>query len=128
LLQSLAALDKYISDNWGTINSEDFYFKTIAQFVKNTAAEITQTVKEWADCIMEADGFVAAHSLLVLYRSMKLEEFSQLSNHEQNIVKWACLLHDVHKVQWPTIESKDHVHPFKSSHGVLSVFHRLGLI
>jgi hypothetical protein len=50
LIKELAILDKYIGDNWGEINSEEFYFKTVPKVVKETSPEICKVVPEWADC------------------------------------------------------------------------------
>ncbi len=70
------------------------------------------------------DGFVAIHTLLVLWRAKEhLPHFyNSLSTEEQNIVLWACLLHDIKKLGTPLIEGKDHIHPFKSAVSVLEVF------
>ena len=51
-----------------------------------------------------------------------------LHKEDQNIIKWACLLHDIRKLSLPIIESKDHVHPFKSAGAVLQVFQALNFI
>ena len=47
-----------------------------------TSPEICKFVPEWADCLKEADGFVAAHSLIVLWRGMKYQEFKVLSSKD----------------------------------------------
>ena len=40
---------------------------------------------------------------------------------DKNIIKWACLLHDLDKLSTPTIEGKDHIHAFKSAGATLDV-------
>jgi hypothetical protein len=54
--------------------------------------------------------------------------FAELSTKERNVLKWAALLHDIAKLSIPTIEGKDHVHPFKSGAVTLKLFLNLGLI
>lgn len=51
-----------------------------------------------------------------------------MNKEEQNILKWACLLHDIVKQGSPIFEGKDHVHPFMGGKTTLEVFHSLGLI
>lgn len=41
---------------------------------------------------------------------------------------WACLLHDLRKLSTPIIDTKDHIHPFKSAIAVLEVFKQMGLL
>ena len=54
--------------------------------------------------------------------------FANLTPELQNCLKWASLLHDIAKLSKPTIEGRDHVHPFKSAIVVLDVFEKLGFI
>ena len=54
--------------------------------------------------------------------------FAELSAQERNVLKWAALLHDIAKLSLPTIEGRDHVHPFKSGAVTLKLFSDLGLI
>lgn len=70
------------------------------------------------------------HTLLVLWRAIKClpELYNELSPSEQNILMWACLMHDLRKLQQPTIEGKDHVHPFKSGACVLEYFAKYDLV
>jgi len=47
---------------------------------------------------------------------------------EQNILKWAALLHDICKRGSPLFEGKDHVHPFLSGAAMIRIFHEWGVI
>jgi hypothetical protein len=63
-----------------------------------TSDEISLVVDEWKELEKVNNGFVAAHTILVIWRALKhLEIYAQLSSEDQNIIKWACLLHDVRK-------------------------------
>ncbi len=94
-----------------------------------TSDEINVVVQEWRELEKVTNGLVAAHTILVLWRAIKhLDIYHQLSSEDQNIIKWACLLHDVRKMGLPLINGKDHVHPFKSAITTLEVFYRMGLI
>ena len=46
----------------------------------------------------------------------------------KNIVLWACLLHDLRKLSTPIIDTKDHIHPFKSAIAVLEVFKQMRIL
>ena len=52
----------------------------------------------------------------------------QFSANEQNLAKWAVLLHDIAKRGSPELIGKDHVHPFMSGKAVLELFKEKGLI
>ena len=53
---------------------------------------------------------------------------ADLSPEERNVIKWAALMHDIAKASTPTIQGKDHVHPFKSGAITLRLFQKLGMI
>lgn len=52
----------------------------------------------------------------------------KLSPFEQNVLKWATLLHDIDKNADPFIFSKDHVHPFNSGIAALVIFEKMKII
>jgi len=54
--------------------------------------------------------------------------YDSLEDEDQNIILWACLLHDIRKLGSPVFEGKDHVHPFKSAAAVLEVFEQIGIL
>ena len=59
---------------------------------------------------------------------MKDPLFDKLSNYNQNILKWAALLHDIRKRGRPTVSGKDHIHPFMSGACTLEIFKELEII
>ena len=65
---------------------------------------------------------------MVLYCVMMDEDYQELSPEEQNVLKWASLLHDIWKWSSPLIKGKDPVHPFWSAVTFLSICERLNLI
>ena len=71
---------------------------------------------------------MAVHTLLVVWGAMNDPTFKRMSKQDQNIIKWACLLHDIRKRQSPLIEGKDHIHPFRSGVATLEVFQMLKMI
>ena len=75
-------------------------------------------------------GYVAVHTLLVLWRATKHlpHIYNPLSEADKNVVQWACLLHDIRKLGSPVIQGKDHIHPFKSAVAVLEVFKQIGVL
>lgn len=78
--------------------------------------EIFNVIGEpWNELKKIHDGFVAVHTMLVLWRTVIDPLYSTYSKFEQNIVKWAALLHDIRKLGMPVYEGKDHIHPFKSA-------------
>lgn len=73
-------------------------------------------------------GCITLHSLNVILRTIKDPLFVQLDKYEQNILKWAALLHDIVKRGDPLFKGKDHVHPFLSAKATLKIFKDLGII
>ena len=68
------------------------------------------------------------HSYQVLYLITEDKNYRKYSVEDQNILKWAALLHDMTKRQVETFEGRDHTHPFVSAMCVLKVFRRLGFL
>jgi hypothetical protein len=73
-------------------------------------------------------GCITLHTLNVVYRTVKDPLYPKLSKSEQNILKWAALLHDIVKRGDPLFKGKDHVHPFLSAKATLIIFRNLGII
>ena len=51
-----------------------------------------------------------------------------MDNNDQNILRWAALLHDMQKRQTDWFEGRDHVHPFVSAAKALEVFKNIGFL
>ena len=105
---------------------DNFYDVKCREFLSIVDQEVHSVLGiYWEDLKQQNSGFVAVHSLLVLWQAMKDPLYKELSKSDQNIIKWATLLHDLRKLSKPMIEGKDHVHPFKSGNSVLEVFKSL---
>ena len=84
--------------------------------------EIVASVPEWLDLKKINGSFVAVHSLLVTWRIVQDPLYKKYSKQDQNILKWAGLLHDIEKLGPPVYNGKDHIHPFKGAVTVLKIF------
>ena len=80
--------------------------------------------EHWRELTEMHEGFVAIHTLLVVWRATQSipDLYNALTAQEQNILQWSALLHDLKKLGTPYIDGKDHIHPFKSAIAVLEVF------
>ena len=61
--------------------------------------------EEWTTLYSMNDGFVAVHTMLVLWRAACClpELYNPLNEQQQNAILWACLLHDMRKLSSPVI-------------------------
>eukprot|EP00347_Sterkiella_histriomuscorum_P015794 403355658 len=108
------------------------YFAWYKQVQENVLTQIYEeiclVIPEWKDLTEIDNNIVCVHTMNVLYLTVNDDRFKNLSSQEQNIMKWAVLLHDVRKLGPPHFFGKDHTHPFKGGKAVLEAFNRLGLI
>ena len=70
----------------------------------------------------------ATHTILTLWIVTKDPLFEKLSATEQNVLKWAALLHDIAKRGTPTICGRDHVHAFRSAAATVQILEQLGIV
>ena len=89
---------------------------------------MTDLIPEWKNIQGRGHNSVEWHSYQVLWLIIKDKKFRKYSAEDQNILKWAALLHDVMKRQTESFEGRDHVHPFESGLCVLRIFRRLGFM
>lgn len=92
--------------------------------------EMISKVPQWSKLLIINEGHVCTHSLNVLYLTMNDVEYLKLPENEQNILKWAALLHDIAKLGPPIFEGRDHIHPFRGGKVVLEIFyhHRILIV
>ena len=83
---------------------------------------------EWKWLKGQNEYFVCKHSLVVVYCVMIDPDFESLTPKQQNILKWAALLHDNKKRSYPEINSKDWIHPFRSAVVFLSIVQKIKFI
>lgn len=97
--------------------------------LKRIDSEVSKVIGQpWQQLKNQNSQFVAMHTLAVLAMTVNDPLFAALPVEQKNILKWAALLHDIAKLSRPTIEGKDHVHPFKSAAIVLELFETFGFI
>ena len=70
----------------------------------------------------------AIKTILVLWRAIREPLYNELSAREQNVLKWACLLHNISKRGSPLIMGRDHCQAFRSATTALKVFEQLGIL
>ena len=120
--------------NWEeTMKAEDpddvLYDVEMIKMVNRLDEEITTTIGDiWQELKTQNEAFVCVHTLLVLAMHVQDPIFKAMTPEEQNMMKWAALCHDLAKKSTPTIEGKDHVHPFMSAACTLEVFENNGFI
>jgi hypothetical protein len=74
-------------------------------------------------------GCITIHTINVMYKTITDKFYlKQLSKYEQNILKWAALLHDITKRGTPEFEGQDHIHPFNSGMATLEIFRNLKIL
>ena len=84
--------------------------------------------KLWQKLGHYIDGLVRLHTINVLVCVVRAPTYRTLPKHEQNILKWAALFHDISKRGPPEFDGRDHVHPFNSAAAMLEVFHEMGIL
>jgi hypothetical protein len=127
-IRSLSGSKTLIKKRNDEIRTE-FYRETCFEAFALIDDEVEKVIDpEWRDLKEINGGFVAVHTMLVCYRMIQDPLFAEFNSREQNILKWAALLHDIRKLGMPVYHGKDHIHPFKSAESVLEIFERLGYI
>ena len=111
-----------------SVTPKHFYescHKNLMPFV-NQELEKNLPFNSWRTLCGFENGNVAVHTLNVVYRHITNSIYvEQCDDEDQNILKWAALLHDICKRGPPLFYGKDHVHPFTSAALTLKIFHHL---
>ena len=84
--------------------------------------------EEWIFLNQVDDGLICSHIIAVLLATFIDKEFKEMDSHDQSLILWGCLLHDIAKRGPPEMNTKDPVHPFISCGKALRIFNRLGWI
>ena len=53
---------------------------------------------------------------------------TEITEFEQNVLKWAALFHDIDKKGRPLFDDKDHIHPFNSARATLIILEKLKIL
>ena len=108
---------------------ETFYEVEMYKMMDRLDEEIIAGIgQHWLTLKAQDETWVARHTLIVMALVVTDPIFPELTAEEQNILKWAALLHDLGKVQQPTIRGRDHVHPIMSGINTIDIFEKLGFI
>ena len=84
--------------------------------------------EHWIDIKAQNQCKLVVQTILVLRYAINEPLFQKMTKEKQNMIKWACLLHNISKKSKPTIYGKDHVYPFKSATTVLEIMAQLRLL
>ena len=84
--------------------------------------------EEWSHLNQVDEGLVCSHTFAALATVYSLPCFKSLDSHDQNIIIYGLLFHDIAKRGPPQIQTKDPVHPFTSAAKALRIFNNLGWV
>ena len=111
------------------IGTRSFFLLNMSEFMKDVDEELENVLGAyWSNLRGQSNDQFAIHSVLVLWRAVREPLFSELSHDDQNILKWACLLHDIAKRGTPAVVGRDHLHGFRSAALALEIFMKLGIL
>ena len=141
LLQELSTLEEktglneikmqiqFLDDKEGDKLVNEFYKVRMRMVLEAVNVEVTSVIgPSWSILCQQSDGMWASHTLLVLWLAINNEFYKDLAQSEKNILKWACLLHEIKKRGKPIILGNDHIHSFRSAKGTLQIFEELNFI
>jgi len=91
--------------------------------------EVTNFIPtEWEHLKQFSKGKINEHTLRLMVRMYMEPSFKQLNKHDQNLLLWSGLFHDLGKRGPPLLPGKDPFHPFKSAALTLRIMSRLGWV
>ncbi len=120
---------KFATDDELSSATRQFFTNSMKSVMTLITDELTSTLGDcWSVLKAQSNGMLAVHCILSLWRATLDPMFANLTDGEQNVLKWACLLHDIAKRGTPTIQGRDFVHAFKSAAQALKVLKELGIL
>jgi hypothetical protein len=84
--------------------------------------------EEWEVENKVDNGFVCSHIISAMITAFQEPQFKHMDQHDQSIILFSLLFHDIAKRGPPEIETKDPFHPFTSASKALKILNRLGWI
>ena len=100
--------------------------------MSNIQEELVRVIGEpWNFLMRQNEGYVARHTIIVValtFEDPTMNDSNYFTWKERNMLKWAALLHDISKRSVPTIQGKDHIHPFTSAVTTIDILRKLKLI
>ena len=109
----------------------DFYGEVETKIHQKFIEEMVQKIplNYWDVLGSYNEGCINIHTINVIYKTITDDLYlKQLNKYEQNILKWAALLHDITKRGRPLFEGQDHIHPFNSGSATLQIFRKLNIL
>lgn len=107
------------------INSwEELDREVKAFFTAERMAEMEVPVPGWKKMAAYGDGITLTHVMCVFLGLYRMPEFLDLTEEQQEIMKWVILFHDVEKE--PQAGKRDHGHAFRSAVGAARTLPSLG--
>ena len=135
MILCLNRVEQIIVNNSHINSSLDRYESLVSSWhlVRSNFNELEQDLQlfcdiEWKWLEQVDEGLVCCHTLAAMSTIYSMIPFKELSVHDQNIILYGLLFHDIAKRGPPEIETKDPLHPFTSAAKALGVFARLGWI
>lgn len=125
ILLAESYLDPTLDRRAGLINSWNVVRHQMALLESELSSFCSE---EWNHLNQVDNGFVCSHTLATLATVYSLKYFKDLDFHDQNIIIYGLLFHDIAKRGPPQMETKDPVHPFTSAAKALRIFNNLGWI
>jgi hypothetical protein len=97
----------------GKINAwQDLESRVMEFFDRSRMDQMESLVPGWQKMASFAEGLTLVHVMCVFLGMHMLPEFSQLSNHQKQLMKWVILFHDINKIH--IRGKKDSMHAFNS--------------
>ena len=128
LKQDIAKASKYEIDALKNYIDE-FYTKDMIEILDVVDNEIYKVLGQpWQNLKKQNQRRLTAHTFLVLQHAVKDPQYQTLIKKEQDIVKWACLLHNIGKLGKPTIFGRDYIYPFNSAAIALKILRELNIL
>lgn len=106
-------------DSWEALDARVKEF-----FTSEMTAQISSVVPHWFKMASYLDGRTQTHILCVFMGIYLMPEFLQMTDEQQQIMKWVVLFHDIEKEPLPG--SRDHVHAFRSAVGAAKRLPEIG--
>ena len=111
--------------NAGRINSwEDLDEQVLAFFTPERMERMEVLVPHWQKMASYREGVTLTHVICVFLGLYMLPEYQMLTAHQQNLMQWIVLLHDVEKQAEKG--RRDPFHAFRSAVPAARALHRLG--
>jgi len=95
---------KFATDDELSDGTRHYFTKNMKGVMLAIDEELTAKLGSyWTNFKSQSKGMFAIHTILVLWKAINDPMYESMTLDEQNVLKWACLLHDISKRGTPTI-------------------------